>query len=647
MTARVERHAKETLLKNLKYAAGLLALIPACAFAQVADDQADMQEEPGTTPSAEIVVTATGQRQMIWTTGQAISVVERRDIERLQTTAASDLLAQLPGISATRNGPVGGFSAVRIRGAEGEQTLVVIDGVRVNDPVSPGGGFDFGNLLIGNIDRVEVLRGPNSVPWGSQALGGVVNITTGNHTDTRVTAEYGAHDTKRINAATRQQIGSVFFDLGGGVFQSDGISAFKNGTERDGLRQYALNGGAEVDGGKAVTLEARGFYANSRTQLDGFPPPFFGFADTPEFSRAEEFYGKLSADIRLLNGNFTNRLTFAITDINRDNFDAPGQAAPSFLARGRVERFEYQGDKSLASSLRTVFGVEHERSRLTDGFSPAKTSVSSGYAQLIYGESDRLTLTGGARIDDHKAYGTKATFSANAAFRPADGIIIRAAYGDGFKAPTLFQLFSFYGNASLNPETAKSVEIGVELSKFAKPVSGGITIFQRNTANQIDFISCFGQSTGICAGRPFGTYDNIARTRAKGLEAFARVRASDKLRFDANYTFISAKNRDTGLTLLRRPKHILNTSVDWAVFDQLTLGAALQFVSSTADVDFQTFARTRLSGRTLAMIRAAAPINDRIELFGRIENLLDTTYETVSGYGVYGRTAHIGIRGKF
>ena len=251
-----------------------------------------------------------------------------------------------------------------------------------------------------------------------------------------------------------------------------------------------------------------------------FPPPFFSFADTPEFSTAKEAFGYAGANVRLFDGALKNRLSFTLSDIDRDNFDAPGQAVPSFLARGRVERFEYQGDAMLGDGIRAVFGAEHERSRFSDGFSPASTNVTSGYVQIVTDPFDSLTLTGGARIDDHRTYGSKAAFSANAAWRPAQGTIIRAAYGEGFKAPTLFQLYSFFGNVALNPESAKSYEAGIEQQLIERTLTVGITAFQRDTRNQVDFISCFGQSTGICTNRPFGTYDNVKRSRAKGIEAF-------------------------------------------------------------------------------------------------------------------------------
>jgi vitamin B12 transporter len=625
-----------------------LALVPSAAVAQGEDDNRDVFDVPVKT----IVVTATGAEQNLAKTGQAITILDKGALDRSQFQTVSDLLARTSGITVSRNGGIGSFSAVRIRGAEGEQTLTLIDGVRVNDPSSPGGGFDFGNLLIGNIERIEVLRGPNSVPWGSQALGGVVNITTAvpqffGKTATSGRIEYGYRENTQLVGNAQGSFGSFSGSIAGGYFRDDGISSFKNGVERDGYRQYAGNIRLGARLSENADLDFRAYYANSRAKIDGFPPPFFSFADTPELAETKQLFAYAGANIRLFDNALKNRIAFTINDTNRDSFDLPGQAMASFFARGRIERFEYQGDAAVSDAVRAVFGAEYEASRFDDGFSTVKTSATSGYAQLVVDLTDRITITGGARTDDYKTYGTKATFSTNFAWRPFERTIIRAAYGEGFKAPTLFQLFSFFGNRMLNPETAKSYEVGIEQSLIDRTLTVGATVFERNTRNQIDFVSCFGQTIGICTNRPLGTYDNVKRARAKGLEAFMRLMPSETLTIEANYSLIDAKDRDTGLSLLRRPKHSVNTSIDWAARGWLRIGASIQTVSDSFDSDFRTFTRTSLDGYTLVGLRAAVPINDALEFYGRVENLFNSPYETVSGYGTYGRNAHIGVRAKF
>ncbi|MFC4292647.1 TonB-dependent receptor plug domain-containing protein [Sphingorhabdus arenilitoris] len=594
-----------------------------------------------------IIVTANGAPSYPEQVGQSITEINLPLIEQRQAATISDLIDSTPGVTVSRNGGIGKTTALRIRGAEGDQTLTLIDGVRVNDPSSPGGGFDFGNLLIGNIERVEILRGPNSVPWGSQAIGGVVNIVTSAPQGLNARAEYGSNDRSSVAANAGIESGILSASLGGGYFRDDAISAFRGGTEADGYRQYAANGKIGLRLSDDIDVDLRGYFADSKTDIDGFPPPLFSFADTTDFSTAQEIFGYAGVNFRLFDGALKNRAAFTIADINRDNFSIAGQAVPDFLARGRTERFEYVGDAQLSGALRSVFGIEHENSRFNDGFTFAKTNVSSAFGQIIADPSDSVTFTGGARFDDHRDYGSQVTFSANGSWRPSYDTVIRAAYGEGFKAPTLFQLRSDFGNVTLKPEQSRSYEVSIEQKLLDDRLTLGAALFLRNSRDQIDFASCFGQTTGICTNRPFGTYDNIDRTRAKGLELQMNIRPADNVTIDANYSYTDSEDRTSGLALLRRPKHDANINADWQPVDGVNLGASLQMVGDSFDTDFQTFTRTQLDGYALVALRASYQVTGAVTLYGRVDNLGDENYETVSGYGNYGRTAHIGIRANF
>lgn len=616
--------------------AALLTLASTSALAQEAGD------------TDTIIVTATGAPSRSADTGQAVSTLGQSEIGVRQTVGVAELLASQPGVTISRNGGLGGFSAVRIRGAEGEQTLALIDGVKVNDPSSPGGGFDFGSLLIGNIRQIEVLRGPNSVPWGSEAIGGVANVVTATPTaqpSAKLRGEYGSNDASNIVGNLSGTLGPVRASIGAGWFNEGGISAYKNGTEADGLRQYGANGRVEIDLADGIGLDLRGYYAKSRIEQDGFPPPFYSFADTREFSRSEQTVGYAGLHANL--GDLRNQLGVTLSDINRDSFAQPGDATPQYLNRGRIERIEYRGDWRASDALRAVFGAEHEQSRISDGFSENRTHTSGGYLQLIASPLSRITLTGGARVDDHATFGTRTTLSANMVWRAGSSTTIRAAYGEGFKAPTLFQLYSFYGNVTLKPESALSYDLGVEHKLLEGALVVSATLFQRDTRNQIDFISCFARTTGICANRPDGTYDNVDRTRAKGLETSIEIRPTDTFGVTVNYTLLDTEDRTTGRVLVRRPRHNLAADVDWTTPFGARVGATLRLASDSADTDFETFARTSLDGYALAGLRASLPIGKALELYGRVENLFDARYETVSGYGTYGRTAHVGVRAAF
>lgn len=631
-------------MSRFTIAAAAIALLPAAAFAQaVADSGFPIDAAPKREALRDdIIVTATGVLQEKSQSGQAVSVLTKDIIETRQTSSVADLLSTTPGVTFSRNGGPGQPTAIRIRGAEGDQTLVLIDGVRVNDVSATGAGYDFGNLLAGNIERIEVLRGPSSVRWGSQAIGGVVNIITAHPTEgfgAALDAEYGYKNSKKLVGHLNGGFGPVRASLGGGYFDDDGISAYKFGTERDGYRQYAANGRVEIDLSDAINIDLRGNYADSKVGFDGFPPPFYSFADTTGYSTTKQAFGYAGVNAALFDGALKNRLAFTISDTRRSSFSS-ATATPSRF-KGRSERFEYQGDATVATWLRAVFGIEHETSRFNDGTTTVSTGVTSGYAQLIVNPLDALTLTGGVRVDDHRSYGTKTTVSANAAWRIGSGTVIRASYGEGFKAPTLYQLFSIYGTTTLQPETAQSYDVGIEQSLVDGTLKFGVTAFHRDTTNQIDFTSVPPR-----AGRPFGYYFNVARTRAQGVETFIELRPTRTLVLNANYTLTDAKNRLTGNDLLRRPQHSINANIDWSPRDWIHLGGSVQTVSDSRDSDYLTFSPTSLDGYTLVGLRASVSLGQQFELYGRVENLTDTRYETVSGYGTAGRNAHVGVRVK-
>lgn len=586
--------------------------------------------------------------------GQAVTVLTRAELERRQTIVLSDVLATTPGVTVSRTGGVGTVTAVRIRGAEGEQTLTIIDGIRVNDPSSPGGAFDFGTLLAGSIDRVEVLRGPNSVPWGSQAIGGVVNVTTASPTQglqARGRIEYGSHDSVYANAGLSGGTGPLTASFNGGYTRTDGISAAANGTERDGFRQYGATGKVGLELAPGIGIDLRGYYADSRTHYDSaFPAPTFVVSDSPAYSTAKEAYGYVGAHANLLDDRFRNRIAFTIADIKRDNFDAPATPV-SFFSRGRTERFEYQGDFRVNDQVRLVGGAEYENSRFNDGSTFASTGITSVYGEAIVNPVRQLTITGGVRHDDHRTFGSRTTFGADAALALDTGTTFRASYGEGFKAPTLYQLYSFYGNTSLAPETARSYDVGIQQRLLGNQVSASVTYFHRDTKNQIDFASCPAAQTtvvtSICFQRPFGVYNNIAKARAEGVEVELTLRPVEAFTVTGNYSYIDAKNRSVGSNLgkdlARRPKQTMSLLADYRFPIGLSIGGTVTHVGDSFDNAGNT---VRLDGYVLAGFRAEMPIGQRLVVYGRIDNAFDERYRTVANYGTDGRTVSGGIRVK-
>ncbi len=554
------------LLTSTTCVAATLIAIPVCAAESTRVD--------------EIVVTATRTPQPSSRIGSSITVLTQDAIRSSQAVVVSDLLAQAPGVAISRNGGVGGTTALRIRGAETDQTVVIIDGVKLNDPSSPGGGYNFGNLLMGDIARIEILRGAQSTLWGSQAIGGVVNIVSATPTgafEASAEAEGGARGTgySRLGAGGASE--RAVWRLAGGYYTTDGVSAFASGREDDGFQNTGLSGRVSFAVTDDISLDLRGVYARGHNQYDGFPAPAFAFADTAEYNKTREFVGYVGANFNVLDGRLKNRVAYTLTDTDRISIN-PDQrvTTTTFDSVGRNKRWEYQGSLAVVDAWDAVFGAEHEKSSFRtaapNAFAPnptpavAAASLTSGYAQVQGDAAPGLTLTGGLRYDSHETFGGRALGQAAVAWSPNDGdTIVRASFGQGFKAPTLYQLFSVYGNTTLKPEAADSWDGGVEQRLFDDQLVVSATAFARRTRNQIDFVSCPGVHP-LCTPARFGVYDNIASTKAQGIE-LAGVAKIDSLSLQANYTFTgtentSAGNVNRGKDLARRPKHTANLSAD-------------------------------------------------------------------------------------
>jgi len=618
-------------------------------------------DAPGDDPADDIVVTANRSPSPRAETGQAVTVIDASTIRTRQTAVLTDLLRTTPGVTVTRNGTIGATTGLSVRGAESEQTLVLIDGVRINDPSSPGGGANLGPILTGNIRRIELLRGPNSVIWGSQAIGGVLSIETeppGEAPALRVRAEGGYAATANLVGDWGLTSGPVALSGGGYYYRSDGISSFnrrRGGLERDGIESFAFNARGRATLADGLALDTRVYYVDADTGIDGG----FPLQDTPERASTRQLTLYAGLDQSLLDGRLRQRAGFAYTDIDRGNRNPALDPATTFAAKGRLERYEYQATFDPVPAATLIAGVEHEDSRLrTVSPSPANpapiptraaTGITSVYGQAVLRPLAGVTLTGGLRHDSHDRFGSATTFGANAVLTPNRGAtLLRGTYAEGFKAPTLFQLLSDFGNPDLAPERAHSFDIGLEQHALGDRVTLAATYFDRRTRNQIAFVSCFGSSAPLCLTRPNGTYDNIARTRANGVEIAASARPLAGLELSGQYSRIDTRNRSLGANfgrrLARRPADSASLSADYRSSIGLSGGITATLVGDSFD---DAANRTRLDDYLLIDIRAAYALTDRIELYGRIENLAGDRYETIFGYGTYPRSAYAGVRARF
>ncbi len=662
---------------RFKYLIPFIALAaPAAARAQTAPAP---DEAGGTAATAvpQVVVTANRFALPIDQVGQSVTVLTQSQILQDQETDVAEILTRTPGVSFSRNGGPGGTTSLFIRGAESAQTVVLIDGVKVNDPTDPAAGFDFANLLTGDIARIEVLRGSQSTLYGSEAIGGVVNIITADATrplqgDAQI--EGGSYGTAYARGAIGGKADRYDWRIGAYYDTTDGVSAFDKkfgGREDDGFDSAGVSARFRYDLTSALQFDQRAYFTAIRAEFDGYDNPACnaflptcGFGDDAEFGRTQQVIDYTGLNLSLFDGRLKNRLAFEYNGLDRRNEDPDQpQTKFTFLAQGRATTIEYEGSYAIAPGYQAVFGAQSERStinaqvpyyELDYGDLPTRANVTetSGYGQITGEVIPGLTLTGGVRYDAHSTFGDHATGQASAAWTLNDGnTILRASFGQGFKAPTLYQLYSEYGNTALRPETSNGWDAGIEQHFFDGRVVVQATYFGRKTTNLIDFVSCYGVTTGLCATHQVfgGVYDNVARADAEGVELEGSWKATDALTLTANYTYDDVEDRspgspDRGLQLARRPKNAanLNASYLWPI--KLRTDVAVRYAGDSYNDDDHI---NLLKSYTLVDLRASYPLRENLELYGRIENLTDQHYETAYQYGSLGRAAYGGVRVSF
>jgi len=614
-------------------ALGLLA--PGIALAQ--------DEDAG---SPVIVVTATGAPQDRDLSGQAISVIDARTIETSQARSVADILARVPSVRVNANGSLGSVTSVSLRGAEVGQTLMLLDGVRINDPSSTSDAVDFGNLLIGNIRRIEVMRGSNAIPYGSDAIGGVIDISTRDPdapdgVSLRAAAEGGYADTYSGTADIGWRSGDLRADAGIAALRTDGISSADRrlgATERDGLDNVTAHARIEAPLGAGVSLDLRGYFVNADLDYDSF---FGAPADSTDRSHFRQFTGYAGLNATSFGGALASRLAFTWLDNRRDYRFAP-DAPVDFGYRGETWRIDYQGRLALDPAASLIFGYTHDAPAYRFfGFGSDETheaNTDSGHAMLVLRPFEWLSLSGGVRHDDHSQFGGVTTFGANANLALGDERTrLRFAYGEGFRTPSLYQLYDSYsGNAELRPERSHSVDVGLDRDIADGRGRISLTLFTRTTRNQIDY--------DMASFR----YANIARTRANGAEVEVAVTPVDSLDLALAYSLVDTRDRSPGAAtfdahLARRPVHSVTASIDQRWAFGLATGATVRLVSDAVD---PTAPQGALDGYVLLDLRASLPLGERFELYARLENAFDTRYETAYGYGTYGRAAYGGVRVK-
>lgn len=609
-----------------------------------------------------VVVTANRLETATNEVGSSITVITAGEIEQRQQKFLLDVLRGVPAIDVVQSGGPGSTSSVFMRGANSEHTLVLLDGIELNDPSSPGGSYDFANLPTDNIERIEILRGPQSTLYGSRAMAGVINIITKRGQGKPagfLSAQGGSFSTAAEKAGISGGTDRYNYSLGLSRFDTAGFSAAnkkEGNSEKDGYGSSAVNSRLGITPTSNLSVDVIVNYLKSRADLDNSGGVG---GDDPNFTQdSEQLSFRSQADLALFNDQWEQRLGVSFNKLSRDLDNGTDQAHPSDLSRASYDgsnvTLDWQHTLHLHETNSLTLGIEHKKETAKSDYysESAWGSYSSPWEEHSayttgYYLQDQIRLwdswftTLGVRLDDHNRFGTETTYRLTSAYTvKLTGTTLKGSYGTAFKAPSLYQLYApTYGDRDLNPEKNSGWDLGMEQSLAGGKATVGATWFQNDFDDLITFDSSLSR------------YSNIAKAKTYGAEVTASVRPLEELTLRAGYTYTKTEGRETGEELLRRPKNKASLDANYRFLKNANVNLAVIYVGSRCDnvYDPATYAVTRvkMDDYTLVNLAAAYAVTPNIQLFGRADNLFDENYEEVTGYGTAGISAFGGVKVSF
>lgn len=600
--------------------AAVAVLMASRAAAQVDDRQA-------------IIVTGSRTGLEARQIGSAVTVVNAEAIESDQILLVKDILQDVPGVQISNDRP-GAVTGVYLRGADNDQVLVLLDGIELGDPSNISTQFQFDHLNASDIERIEILRGNQSSLYGSDAIGGVINIITRKPPeagiDVGVDAETGAFGQRRLGAAVSADAGLIDYRFSTDSLALDGPSRAdpKVGPadEDDAYSRTGFDGRLGFQVSSRLRLQLNGFRSDTRTDLDGSGQDA---TTTPGIDKAESAYA-LGLTREGARGRWHHELGYS-----RYGADRLYPASGDRLS-GEKENLKYTSVLSPSDRISLAFGMDLERERtdqLTSfsGSFVAANATDSLFAELALTPVDPLTLTFAARGDDNDRFGYFGTHRITAAYRLAIAgpeAKLRASWGTGAKAPGLYQLFDpSFGDTGLGVEQSHGYDVGADLF-WPGGAQIELSYFATRIENEIDF------------EWPVG-YLNLGGTRAAGIETYFSVPIGERIDWSLSYTYLASYDTRTD-AWFGRPRNTASARLSLQATDRLGLGARARYRSrNAASFGGET------PGFVVVDLLGNFELGERIEIYGRIVNLFDRDYEYEWGSSTYGRSVFAGIRLRY
>jgi vitamin B12 transporter len=622
----------------------------------------DPQQKSPPPERHEIVVTATKLETPAREVGSSVSVIAGEALERDKREFLLEALRESVGVAVTQNGGPGEAASVFIRGANSEHTLVLLDGVPLNDPVNPSRSADLAHVYFDNIDRVEILRGPQSPLYGSDALAGVVNILTKRgEGPARLTLGMsgGSYGTYSGQAGLSGSTAAIDYSLGVSGFASRGISAASvlrpGNSEKDGYRNLTLSGRIGVSLRKDFELEVVGRAVGAGTDIDNFGG---AYGDDPN-NRQDYRLLFLKTQVRglFLKNRWEQKLAMAVTDSRRSHDNLPDDLHPveseTGVFRGRLLTVDWQNNFYIHASNTVTGGLELRQeqgeSRYNYAYSgmdfpslfPLQKAAAAGlYAQDSIRLAGRFFATAGIRYDHHSQAGDAFTYRLAPAYVIQEtGTKLRASLATGFKAPSLYQLYApstIYGpigNPDLKPEKVRGWDAGIDQSWSGGRVRASLTYFRNDFENLIDFSFSEG-------------YVNVGRALSRGVEAELEVRPLEDLSLSVLLTHLDARDTGTGERLPRRPENTLSLLAHYDFLGRWRVSLAYDYAGDRRDFDYSALSSVPVVLSPYALLNGVLTYLARpgLQVFARVDNALNTRYEMVFGYGTPGLSLQMGVR---
>ncbi|HEY0148557.1 MAG TPA: TonB-dependent receptor [Allosphingosinicella sp.] len=581
------------------------------------------------------------------------SVLEAETLEALDLPLAVDALRLLPGASVSQTGPRGSLTELRIRGAEANHSLLFVDGIRFNDPAA-GNAARFELLTADALTRIELVRGPQSALWGSEALGGVVAVETADPLrgggGVSALGEYGSLDSARVAGRASVQSGDFGLSASGGWLRSDGIDSLGAGGERDGFSNRHGSVKAVFRPNKRLEAGVVGHWTEGTSAFDGYDPLTFARGDTLDNTRNR--IGAVRAWVEAeLGGWAVSGAAGYLGSVNRNRVgDTPlnltagerlsftGQVSRGFGGHRFTAAVEHQAEDFRARDQVYFGGTDQDRSRNLTAL------VGEWRAEWTRAFSTDVAV----RHDRFSAFADATTLRAAALFRPAEGWRLHVGYGEGIAQPSFYDLYGFFpgnfvGNPDLKPESSRGWEAGVRWEQGAFGL--GATAFSNRLKDEI--VETFAPVTFIGS-----TANTTGKSRRRGVELDASWRPAAEVLVAANYTLVDAGERQVeGATLVRearRAKHQANLLAT-GTHRRFSWGASAAWVGARKDTNFDVFPNERvtLDDYLLASLRVGWEVAEGVEAFARAENAFDANYQDAVGYATAGRTVDAGLRIRF